>query len=162
MPLNAILQYSAAGFCIGLAFFALQRDHRSFVHRIFAVGMTALALESFFSGLSTQTLSPATAMVWQHWRSLATAFLPGIWLLFSLSLAREEFRPLLAKWKWVIGSVFLLPLIFVGLLREYFFLDAPIHLPHGWELGLGWSGYAFHVCLPTVLHNSIDLLLSIY
>ena len=63
MPLNAILQYSAAGFCIGLAFFALQRDHRSFVHRIFAVGMTALALESFFSGLSTQTLSPATAMV---------------------------------------------------------------------------------------------------
>ena len=113
MPYNAILHYSAACLCLGLAFFALLRDRRSFVHRILAVGMAALALESFFTGLSAQAIIPAEATGWQQWRSLATAFLPGIWLLFSLSLAREDYRPLLAKWKWAILTAFLFHLIFV-------------------------------------------------
>ena len=147
MPLNATLQYSAAGFCIGLAFFALQRNHRMFVHRMFAVGMTVLALESLLSGLSVQALSPERAIVWQQWRSLATAFLPGIWLLFSLSLARETYRTLLGSWKWTILGVFLLPLVFATALRGYLFIGPPILLPDGWEIALGWSGYALQVCL---------------
>lgn len=147
MTVNATLHYSAACLCLGLAFFALLRDRRLYVHRIFALGMTALALESLFTGLSTQAIIPEEAVVWQQWRSLATAFLPGIWLLFSLSLAREDYRPLLAKWKWAILTAFLFHLIFVSFLRANFFEGVPIQLPHGWELGLGWSGYGFHVGL---------------
>jgi putative PEP-CTERM system histidine kinase len=147
MTLNAILHYSAACFCFGLAVFALLRDHRAFVHRIFAAGMTVLALESFFTGLSAQIISPAQVIVRQQWRSLAMALLPGIWLLFSLSLARGDYRPLLAKWKWAIFAVFLLPLGFVSLFQAGFFQGDPVYLPNGWELGLGWSGYGFYVCL---------------
>ena len=58
MTLNAILHYSAACFCLGVAFFALLRDHRSFVHRIFALGLAALAIESVFMGLTAQALLP--------------------------------------------------------------------------------------------------------
>ena len=58
MTLNAMLHYSAACFCAGVAMFALLRDRRSFIHRIFALGMATLALESFFSGLSAQAIIP--------------------------------------------------------------------------------------------------------
>ena len=148
MSLNAILHYSAACFCAGVAVFALLRDRRSFVHRILALGMAALALESFFTGLSAQALIPAEATGRQQWRLLVTALLPGIWLLFSLSLAREDDRPLHAKWKWAILATFLLHLVFVSLWQTWFFEGAPVYLTRGaWEFKLGWSGYVFHVGL---------------
>ena len=146
MTFYALLHYSAACFCAGVAIFALLRDHRSFVHRIFALGMATLALESFFSGLSAQAIIAAQALSWQKWRLIVSAFLPGIWLLFSLSLGREDKRWLPAKWKWVVPAIFLLHLVFVGLFQTDLFRDIPAYIPNGWELGLGWSGYVFHVC----------------
>ena len=146
MTLNATLHYSAACFCLALAFFALLRDRRSFVHRIFALGMVILALEAFFSGLSALAIIPAEALSRQQWRLMAAALLPGIWLLFSLGFGREDKRRLPAKWKWVVPAIFLLHLVFVSLLRADFFRDTPVYIPNGWEFGLGWSGYAFHVC----------------
>jgi hypothetical protein len=146
MPNNALLHYSAAAFCAGVAFFGLFRDHRSFVHRIFALGMVILALESYFMGLSAHAIFPEQAVRWQIWRLTAAALLPGTWLLFSLSFGREDYRPHLAKWKGVVIAAFLLPLIFATILRADFFRDVSIYLPDGWAFGLGWSGYGFHIC----------------
>ena len=144
--LNLLLQYSAACFCAGAAIFALTRDPRSFVHRVFALGMATLALESFFTGLSAQAIFPKEAIRWQQWRFTAAALVPGIWLIFSLSFGRGDYRVLLAKWKWVVLAVFLLHLVFVTLLRADFFRGVPIDLRAGWEFGLGGSGYGFYVC----------------
>jgi hypothetical protein len=99
MTLNAILHYSAACFRAGVAVFVLLRNRRSFVHRIFVLGMATLALESFFSGLSVQAIIPAQALSRQQWRLMVTALLPGIWLLFSLHFGREDKSGLPAKWK---------------------------------------------------------------
>ena len=146
MTLNALLNYSAACFCAGVAVFALLRDRRSFVHRIFALGMATLALESFFSGLSAQALNPAQALSRQQWRVMVSALLPAVWLVFSLSFGREDKRRLPAKWQWAVAAIFSLHLIFVSFLRGEFFRDTPLYIPNGWEFGLGWSGYAFHLC----------------
>jgi putative PEP-CTERM system histidine kinase len=146
MTFYAILHYSAACFCAGVAIFALLRDQRSFVHLIFALGLAALAIESVFMGLTAQALLPEQAISWQQSRLMVSALLPGIWLLFSLSFGREDKRRLPAKWKWAVLAIFLLHLVFVSLLRADFFRDTPVYIPNGWEFGLGWSGYAFHVC----------------
>jgi putative PEP-CTERM system histidine kinase len=145
MMLSPLLQYSAACFCVGAAIFALTRDHRSFVHRVFALGMVTLALESFFTGLSAQAVFPRQAIRWQEWRFGAAALVPGIWLIFGLSFGRGDYRRLLSKWKWVILAVFLVHLAFVTLLQADFFRDGSIDQGAGWEFGLGRSGYGFHV-----------------
>jgi len=146
MTLNPLLHYSAACFCVGAVVFTLIRDRRAFVHRIFALGMAALALESFFTGLSAQAIFPEEAIRWQQWRFIVSALVPGIWLLFSLSFGRGDYRKLPAKWKWVVLAVFLLHLVFVTFLRAEFFQGVPIDMPAGWEFGLGGSGYGFYVC----------------
>ena len=143
---NTILHYAAACVCTGAAVFALIRDRRSLVHRIFALGMVILALESFFNGLCIQAIFTEPAICWQHWRFMAAATFPGVWLLFSLSFGRENFGPVLFKWKWGILTCFLLLLTFVSLLWTDFFRGDPIHIPNGWGFGLGWSGYGFHIC----------------
>ena len=63
MTFNAILHYTAACLCLGVGMFALLRDNRSFVHRIFALGLAALAIESVFLGLVAHALLPKQAMV---------------------------------------------------------------------------------------------------
>jgi putative PEP-CTERM system histidine kinase len=151
LTLNTLLHYIAAGCCLGVAVFALVRDCRSFVHRIFALGMVLLALESFFNGRCAQVIIPDAAIRWQHWRFVAATTWPGVWLLFSLSFGREDFRALILKYKWAILSCFLLPLIFVSLLWTNFFRGDPIRIPNGWGFGLDWSGYGFHLCFLLVL-----------
>ena len=145
MSVNELLQYSAVGFCASLAALALIRDRRSFVHRIFALGMAVLALEAFFNGLVTQAGLPGNAIRWQQWRLMAMAAMSGTWLLFVLSFGRGDFRPVLAKRKWVVLATFLIPLVFVVLLWSYFFQDVSFHRDYGWVFELSLSGYVFHI-----------------
>ena len=144
--LNAILHYAAACVCAGVAFFALFRDHRSFVHRTFALGMVILAIESGFNGLCEQALVQEQAMRWQQWRLIATVTLPGTWLLFTLSFGKANPRALLYKWKWVVPTVSLPLLIFAGLFHKDFFRGDPLYHSAGWEFTLGWPGYGFYFC----------------
>jgi len=146
MTFNTLLHFIAAGCCSGVAVFALTRDFRSFVHRAFALGMIILAIESVFNGLGDHTLVPEQAMRWQQWRLIATATLPGAWLLFTLSFGKADPRPLLYKWKWVVLAVFLPLLIFAGLFQGDFFRGDSLYHPSGWEFTLGLSGYGFYVC----------------
>jgi putative PEP-CTERM system histidine kinase len=146
MTFNTILHYAAACVCTGAAGFALVRDRSSFVHRIFALGMVLLALESLFNGLCARAISPEAAILWQHWRFGAAAIFPGIWLVFSLSFGRENFRTLVLKWKWGILTCFLLLFLLVGLFWSDFFMGEPLRIPDGWVFRLGWPGYGFHIC----------------
>lgn len=146
MSLNTTLHYIAAGCCLGVAVFALSRDFRSSVHRTFFLGMVILATESAFNGLCNNTMILDQALQWQHWRIMATAILPGTWLLFTLSFGKADLRPLLDKWKWVILAVFLPLLIFAGFFQKDFFWGNPHFHSGGWEFTLGWPGYGFYIC----------------
>ena len=147
MTFNALLHFGGAICCGGLACFGLLRDHRCFVHRIFALGMVVLALEALFTGLSVQAILPEDVILWQRWRWGAAALLPGSWLIFTLSFSRGDNKPTLGKWKWVVFATFFFYLSFVTIFSSGFFRDTPVFDPsHGWLLSLGWAGYVFHVC----------------
>ena len=146
MSLYSILSYIAAIFCGALAVLVLVRDHRSFVHRVFAAGMIALAVEAVFRGLSLQAFLPEEIVRWQRAGFYTTAFSPGIWLLFSLSFSRAAYKEYLVKWRWITLAAFLFPLAVVILFGKPFFKGNPVlESSSQWLLPLGWSGYLFHI-----------------
>jgi putative PEP-CTERM system histidine kinase len=143
----APLHFIAACFCFGLACFGLIRDHRSLVHRVFAFAMVVLALETLLTGLSFQAVFLEDVIVWQRWRWVVAALLPGSWLLFSLSFHRANQNPTWRRWKWtVLAALFIHVPLATIFSQEFFFQDTNLFTPkYGWNLSLGWSGYAFQV-----------------
>ncbi|NWG04713.1 MAG: PEP-CTERM system histidine kinase PrsK [Syntrophaceae bacterium] len=140
------ISYISAFFCGALAVFALFKDKRSFVHQAFAVGMIALGIEGVFRGLSLQAFLTEQIHQWQRAGFYTAAFLPGIWLAFSLSFSRADYKKYLKKWRWVILATFLFPLVTVILFGKFLFQGEPIWETFShWLLPLGWSGVLFHV-----------------
>jgi putative PEP-CTERM system histidine kinase len=147
MKISFIISFVVLLFCIGLTVLVLARDRRSFVHWTFAIGMIALGLEAGFLGLSFQSSSEFQMLYWQRLRIGATSFLPGIWLVFSLSYGREEsYKELLGKQKWIVAGIFILPIILSTFFRKSFFKGEPLLDQYeSWLLLLGWSGYVFFI-----------------
>jgi len=145
----SILSYIAALFCVGLVVFILIKDRRSFVHRIFSVGMITLAAESFFSGLSLESLLVEEVVRWQRAGFFTASFLPGIWFVFTLSYGREEsYKDILKRQKWVILSFFAIPVILSTFFAKSFFEIKPILTESfAWPLQLGWSGHIYFIVL---------------
>ena len=140
------ISFIAAFFSISLAAFVLYRDRHSFVHRIFAAGMIALAVEAVFTGICVNAIMPEDIIHWLRLRNFATAVLPGIWLLFSLSFSRANYKEFLSRWKWVTSAFFLLPLATLIFFSNSFFASKPLLGPSfTWMIVIGWPGYVFHL-----------------
>jgi putative PEP-CTERM system histidine kinase len=135
-----------AALCSGLAIAMLLRDARAFAGRIFAVGMTILAVEALFTALSVQAETYVDVVYWQRWRFFTAAWLPGVWLIFSLSFARGNYREFLTKWRWAIAATAFPPLYLIVTDFTALFIDVPFSdAMSRWSLGLGWVGYSFFV-----------------
>ncbi|WP_408999169.1 XrtA/PEP-CTERM system histidine kinase PrsK [Syntrophus buswellii] len=147
MNSDFLIFFAGALFCILLAGFTVFQNWRDFVTRIFALGMLLLAADSTLSALSLLTDSSLTALRLQHLRLVAASFLPGIWLVFSLSFARSNYKIFLQAWKWPILCVFILPVILPTLFGGKFFQQPVLFLSSQeiWILRLGWSGYLYHI-----------------
>jgi len=143
----AIVFHLAALLSAGLGLFALSRDWRSRVNQSFALGMLALAAENVFAGFSSDPrLLPYEVLFWQQWKTVATALLPGSWLLFSITYARDNTRSIQPVWKWAIATAFLLPLLAASALAPQFFAEAPVLTDaNHWVLRLGQVGYGFYL-----------------
>jgi hypothetical protein len=87
-----MVSFVAAGFCGGLGIFVLVRDRHSFVHWTFAVGMIVFSLEAMLTGLSVQADLAEDLLHLQRIRLITTAFIPSVWLLFSLITCTEAYR----------------------------------------------------------------------
>ena len=146
MSFSSIISFIGAFFSFGLAGLVFLRDRHSFVHRIFAIGMIALALESLFTGINLLDILPNEVKHWEHFRLTATAFIPGLWLLFALTYARVNFKVFLKKYRWMILATFIIPFVLVTFFWESFFTGEPILGTSFILLRLGWSGYLFHLC----------------
>jgi putative PEP-CTERM system histidine kinase len=150
MNFNTTLSFIAAILSIALAVFVLLRDRHSFVHRIFTVGIMTFALEAGLTGLSFQTTAASGLLYLQRLKLIVGSFLPGIWLIFSLSFARPNYREFLSKWKWILLASFVLPLLMITLFGGSFFVGGPvIKKPVMVFFRLGWSGLAY--CLFSLL-----------
>src|ERR1700679_3881841 len=117
MNIAVMLAFAAALLSGALVFTACWRERKSIAHRSFAGGMTVLAIESIFNGLSLNAASVKEMVCWQNWGLFSVSFLPGIWLLFSLSYGRGNYGEFLKRWRSVLVLAFLMPVGLVVLVH---------------------------------------------
>lgn len=153
----SLIAYCSALLSGALAFSAIWKERRTVAHLAFAAGMAILSSESFLSGLSWNSITIGEMADWQRWRIVVMAFLPGAWLLFSLSYGRGNYREFLERRRYLLAAAFLLPL-----LPCIFFHDDLVPFPSQveagrWVLRLGLSGtlvnLLFLICIVMVLMN---------
>jgi putative PEP-CTERM system histidine kinase len=147
MAFEVLLAFTSATLCGGLAMFGFLANPRLFVHQVFASGMMSLALVQLCTGMTAQAVLATEIVRWEHLRLLAAAWIPGVWLLFSLSFARPHDRAMAAPWRWIIVASFLLPVVLVSIFHQALFTPQfRFDATFGWVLPVGWSGYGFALC----------------
>ncbi len=110
MNLNSVLAFVAAGSSVFLAVAAVLRRRRSPATWSLAAGMAIFGLETLFDGLSFKELSPSRVAALQGAAVITGSFAPGIWLFFSLTYSRGNYREFLARWRVILIAAFVLPL----------------------------------------------------
>ena len=130
MSLNTVLAFAAAAFSAGLAAVAACRRQRSLATWCFAAGMLIFALESLFGAIESAALLPETAAFRETLALVAKSFLPGVWLTFSLTYSRANYRDFLVRSRWLVIGAFLVPVLSLAALYGSFFdvvaYDPPI------------------------------------
>jgi putative PEP-CTERM system histidine kinase len=147
MDIYSFLSFLAALSSIGMALLVLYRDPHSLVHRTFAGGMAILAVQAVLTGLGFQEISYVEVIPWQRYQLIPYALSLGVWLVFSLTFGRANYREFLARWKWVVLAFFALPLIPVILFWEEVYVGSPIFGETSMLLffRVGWAGYALRL-----------------
>jgi len=156
--LSFIIAVFAAVFTAGLAVAAFLQDRHSFVHRIFAAGMLLFALDAGLVGLFYQAPFTTQFLLRQWLQPLVASLLPAVWLLFSVSFGRANYKEQISQWKWVLLASLALPVGLVTFFNGNFFIWSSV--AEGGALSfirIGWAGYAWHllwiVCSTMILMN---------
>lgn len=157
MPTNAPtnLAYASAIFAALLGLFVLCRAKRSVPQWLFAAGMAMLAIENAIVAQITNSFDIIEIERWQYARLVALSIAPLLWLLFSLTYARGNYRESLERWKFA-SFLFALVPISSALWIIYFkqtLLIAPQIKVENWVLRFGPAGLILYlaVFLATIL-----------
>ena len=135
MSPNTVLALAACMFSAALAAAAACRKQRSLATWCFSAGMLTFALESLFGAIANDALLPERAAFWETLSLVARSFLPGIWLTFSLTYSRADYRDFLVQSRWLVIGAFLIPLLSLAALYSPFFYVVTYESPvHGWGL----------------------------
>ncbi len=137
MNSQSFLAYAAAVLSIVIGLAVTLRTRRSVASWCFAAGMLVLAADSLFVGLSLQSATPEHIASWQTQALIAESFLPVIWLAFSLTYSRGNYREFLLRSRVLLVGAFVLP-VGVALLRQPELLEVVPYqqLPDTW-----WVSY---------------------
>src|SRR5690242_5252470 len=134
---NSILAFAAALFCALLAPAAVTRKRRSFASWSFAIGMSLFALECVFNGMSLKSASIDEIGFWQTLALLVKSVLPGVWLAFSLTYSRANYREFLTGSRLLLIAAGCIPLLLLPALRQPIIGVAVYGLPgQGWTIQL--------------------------
>jgi putative PEP-CTERM system histidine kinase len=134
---NTVLALAAGVFSTALAAAAACRKQRSLATWCFSAGMLTFALESLFGAIANDALLPQRAAFWQTLSLVARSFLPGIWLTFSLTYSRANYRDFLLRSRWLLSGAFLVPLLsLAAIYRPFFYIVAYNPPVDGWGLRL--------------------------
>ena len=109
MTLVSFVPFAAALVSLALAVASLLRRRPSLATWCFVAGMAALAADSLLTGLGLRASEPEQVVHWLTRAFLAKAFVPVIWLCFSLTYSRGDYGRSLARWKVPLAIVALLP-----------------------------------------------------
>ncbi len=105
------LYYSSACIAAALGLAAVLSNTKSLASWLFLAGMLGLASESLLGGLYVQcSPAQATAVGLSNALLFTQAWMPGLWLSFSLVFARGNYREFLLQWRLVLVVAFVLPL----------------------------------------------------
>jgi putative PEP-CTERM system histidine kinase len=108
--LGAAFCIIAALFTAILACMVAAKDRRSLANRSFIACLATLALVELCRGLSYSAGTLQDEFFWQKMSAAVSAFLPGTFLLFSLSFAQASYQKQLARWKYIVIAAFALPI----------------------------------------------------
>jgi putative PEP-CTERM system histidine kinase len=134
---NTVLALAAGMSSAALAAAAARRKQRSLATWCFSAGMLVFALESLFGAIANDALSPEKAAFWGTLALAAKSFLPGVWLTFSLTYSRANYRDFLLRSRWLLGGAFLVPLLsLAAIYRPFFYVVAYKPPVDGWGLML--------------------------
>ncbi len=140
------LSYIAAAVSGGIAVLGLWLDPRSVIHRMFAAGMILCSINAALSGFVFQAIYIEDFLLRQHIHLISASLLPGIWLLFSVTFARANYMEEISRWKWIIISIFILPLSIVIFFWNSFYSGEPVVAQtSGLLIAIGKSGYIWHL-----------------
>jgi putative PEP-CTERM system histidine kinase len=124
-----VLAFGAALLCCALALAVFMRSPLSIARGCFSAGMLMFALESALTGISFGEVSAEQVAFWQTLSLLTKSFLFGIWLCFSLTYSRGNYREFLARSRFLLLAAFLLPLCFLPALRVPVMVVLPFEPP---------------------------------
>jgi putative PEP-CTERM system histidine kinase len=107
--LSSLLALGAAVISGIVAFGAIFLKSRSVAAWSFFAGMGLLSMESALDWMSIGMPDAANVRHWQTLVFITKSFLPGTWLLFSLTYSRGNYREFLAKWRFALAAAFIIP-----------------------------------------------------
>ena len=121
--------------------------------------MLTFALESLFGAIGSDALLPERAAFWETLALVAKSFLPGVWLTFSLTYSRANYRDFLVRSRWLVVGAFLVPVLSLAALYSPFFDIVAYEPPaDGWGLRLDEPAKILNVL---ILVSTVLILMNI-
>ena len=159
MSANTVLALAAGMFSAALAAAAACRTQRSLATWCFSAGMLLFALESLFGAIGSSALLPERAALWETLCLVTKSFLPGVWLTFSLTYSRANYRDFLGRSRWLVIGAFLIPVLSLSALYRSFFYVIAYDAPIGaWGLRLNEPAIILNVL---ILVSTVLILMNI-
>ena len=126
MQLPTVLSFVAAYLSLIMGVAVLFRDRHSLYHRLFAAGMFLCAIEEMLRAFSYDASLPlAEVRNWQEWILLASALIPGVWFVFSISYARANSTCVSIQLEMGRSALCVIPVPFFALFRSSLFAPPP-------------------------------------
>ena len=97
--LNSVLPFAAALLAAVVVLAATIRRRHSIASWSFAAGMAAFLAESLFAGFSVNAPTLDQALYWQRLVFAVRSCLPFLWITFSLTYSRGNYREFLRRWR---------------------------------------------------------------
>ncbi len=139
----------AAGFCgLLVALVSIIRRTPSLATWCFFAGMTALGIDSVVTGLGLRSTKLEEVIFWLTAALVAKSIVPVIWLCFSLTYSRADYRESFSRWKIPIAIVGLVPISLTLGFRDQLIQIVPGEVPgEVWRLQAGGMANALNAIL---------------
>lgn len=132
------LPFAAGLFSLLLAAISVVRRKPSAATWFFCAGMTALAVDSIVTGIVLRATQRFEIERWMTAAAIVECVIPAVWLCFSLTYSRSDYRKYLKRWAFPLAAIGLLPIVLTVFFRDQLSLVVPGEIPgEGWRIQFG-------------------------
>lgn len=132
----------------GLGLFVWRRNVSSLTHRLFAGGMTALAVMETGNGSALLSSTGAAFLFWKQVAFVGEILLPLTWLAFTITFTQRDSKAILSRWRIPLIAFISVSVVFLSMVGSNTFIYlAPVINPSPAAMNLGPVGYWFYIYL---------------